>query len=120
MKGDTEQEIADKKYIGNRLRLLREERGLTQEKLAELMGEKYNRKIIAIYESGGDHMRMGALFAACEALDVSLSALVPPRLLSDADELLAVFYELTGENRREAVRYAEYLLMRQKEEQSKS
>ena len=47
MKGDTEQEIADKRYIGTRLRVLREERGLSQEKLAEMMGERYNRKLIA-------------------------------------------------------------------------
>ena len=69
MKGDTNQEIADKKYIGNRLRILREERGWSQEKLASKMGDKYNRKLIALYENGEDHMRMGALFAACEALE---------------------------------------------------
>lgn len=114
MKGDTNQEIADKKYIGNRLRILREERGWSQEKLASKMGDKYNRKLIALYENGEDHMRMGALFAACEALEVPLSALVPARLLSDVDNILAVFHELTPENRAEAVRYAEYLFLRQK------
>ena len=114
MKGDTEQEIADKRCIGNRLRVLREKRGLSQKKLAEMMGERYNRKLIAQYESGGDHMRMGTLFTACEALGVSLNALVPARLLSDADELLAAFYELTPENRYAAVHYVNYLLIEQK------
>ena len=115
MKGDTQQENDDKKYIGNRLRILREQRGWSQEKLAAMMGEKYNRKMIAQYENGEDHMRMGALFAACEALNVSLGALVPSRLLSDTDNMLAVFHELTPENRAEAVRYAEYLLLRQRQ-----
>ena len=115
MKGDTQQENDDKKYIGNRLRILREQRGWSQEKLAAMMGEKYNRKMIAQYENGEDHMRMGALFAACEALNVSLGALVPSRLLSDTDNMLVVFHELTPENRAEAVRYAEYLLLRQRQ-----
>ena len=115
MKGDTQQENDDKKYIGNRLRILREQRGWSQEKLAAMMGDKYNRKMIAQYENGEDHMRMGALFAACEALNVSLGALVPSRLLSDTDNMLAVFHELTPENRAEAVRYAEYLLLRQRQ-----
>ena len=115
MKGDTQQENDDKKYIGNRLRILREQRGWSQEKLAAMMGDKYNRKMIAQYENGEDHMRMGALFAACEALNVSLGALVPSRLLSDTDNMLAVFHELTPDNRAEAVRYAEYLLLRQRQ-----
>ena len=115
MKGDTKQENDDKRYIGNRLRILREQRGWSQEKLAAKMGEKYNRKLIAMYENGEDHMRMGALFAACEALEVSLGALVPSRLLSDTDNMLTAFHELTPENRAEAVRYAEYLLLRQKQ-----
>ena len=115
MKGDTQQENDDKKYIGNRLRILREQRGWSQEKLAAMMGDKYNRKMIAQYENGEDHMRMGALFAACEALNVSLSALVPPRLLSDTDNMLTAFHELTPENRAEAVRYTEYLLLRQRQ-----
>ena len=115
MKGDTQQENDDKKYIGNRLRILREQRGWSQEKLAAMMGDKYNRKMIAQYENGEDHMRMGALFAACEALNVSLGALVPSRLLSDTDNMLVVFHELTPENRAEAVRYAEYLLLRQRQ-----
>ena len=114
-KGDTKQENDDKKYIGNRLRILREQRGWSQEKLAAMMGDKYNRKMIAQYENGEDHMRMGALFAACEALNVSLGALVPSRLLSDTDNMLVVFHELTPENRAEAVRYAEYLLLRQRQ-----
>ena len=115
MKGDSKQENDDKRYIGNRLRILREQRGWSQEKLAAMMGEKYNRKMIAQYENGEDHMRMGALFAACEALNVSLSALVPPRLLSDTDNMLTAFHELTPENRAEAVRYTEYLLLRQRQ-----
>ncbi|MBQ9345738.1 MAG: helix-turn-helix transcriptional regulator [Oscillibacter sp.] len=115
MKGDTQQENDDKKYIGNRLRILREQRGWSQEKLAAMMGDKYNRKMIAQYENGEDHMRMGALFAACEALNVSLGALVPSRLLSDTDNMLTAFHELTPENRAEAVRYTEYLLLRQRQ-----
>lgn len=115
MKGDTKQENDDKRYIGNRLRILREQRGWSQEKLAAMMGEKYNRKMIAQYENGEDHMRMGALFAACEALNVSLNALVPPRLLSDTDNMLTAFHELMPENRAEAVRYTEYLLFRQRQ-----
>lgn len=116
MKGDTKQEIADKKYIGNRLRILREQRGWSQEKLASMMGEKYNRKLIALYENGEDHMRMGALFSACEALGVSLGVLVPARLLSDADNLLAMFNALTPNNQTEAFHYVEYLFQRQEQD----
>lgn len=114
MKYDTEQENADKEYIGQRLRELREERGLSQEALAELMGKNYSRKLIWLYETGGDHMRIGTLFTICRVLDVTLDQLLPERLLMDTDEFMKVFDALTEENRAKVREYGELLLKSQK------
>ena len=113
MKYDTEQENADKEYIGQRLRELREERGLSQEALAELMGKNYSRKLIWLYETGGDHMRIGTLFTICRVLDVTLDQLLPERLLMDTDEFMKVFDALTEENRAKVREYGELMLKSQ-------
>ena len=113
MKYDTEQENADKRHIGERLRKLREERGLSQEALAELMGKNYSRKLIWLYETGGDHMRIGTLFTICKVLDVTLDQLLPERLLMDTDEFMKVFDALTEENRAKVREYGELLLKSQ-------
>ena len=113
MMGDTEQEIADKRYIGNRLRILREERGLSQDELAELLGKNFTRQRIWKFETGGDHMRMGTLFSICDIFDVRLEALLPARLLQETDEIMYVFHDLTEENRARVREYAEFLLGRQ-------
>ena len=113
MKYDTEQENADKEYIGQRLRELWEERGLSQESLAELMGKNYSRKLIWLYETGGDHMRIGTLFTICRVLDVTLDQLLPERLLMDTDEFMKVFDALTEENRAKVREYGELLLKSQ-------
>ena len=113
MKYDTEQENADKRHIGERLRELREKRGLSQEALAELMGKNYSRKLIWLYETGGDHMRIGTLFTICKVLDVTLDQLLPERLLMDTDEFMKVFDALTEENRAKVREYGELLLKSQ-------
>ena len=113
MTHDTRQENADQRRLGERLRKLREERGLSQEALAELMGKNYSRKLIWLYETGGDHMRIGTLFTICKVLDVTLDQLLPERLLMDTDEFMKVFDALTEENRAKVREYGELLLKSQ-------
>ena len=113
MTHDTRRENADKRHIGERLRELREKRGLSQEALAELMGKNYSRKLIWLYETGGDHMRIGTLFTICKVLDVTLDQLLPERLLMDTDEFMKVFDALTEENRAKVREYGELLLKSQ-------
>ena len=113
MTHDTRQENAEQRRLGERLRKLREERGLSQEALAELMGKNYSRKLIWLYETGGDHMRIGTLFTICKVLDVTLDQLLPERLLMDTDEFMKVFDALTEENRAKVREYGELLLKSQ-------
>ena len=111
VKGDTEQELADKQYIGNRMRLLREAHGFSQEELAERLGT--TRQQIWQYETGGDHMRIGTLFAICDIFDVRLDELLPERLIQETDEIMLVFRDLTEENRARLREYAAFLLSKQ-------
>ena len=66
--------------FGERLRNLRRERGLSQEKLAELSG--LHRTYIGAVERGERNISLVNLFGLAKALGVSLST-----LLEDADRL---------------------------------
>lgn len=67
--------------IGSRIRKYREERGLGQKQLAELIGVKNNR--VSNWEQGLNRPDADILAALCRALQVSPSELLDVRLVDD-------------------------------------
>lgn len=67
--------------IGSRIRRYREERGLSQKQLAELIGVKNSR--VSNWEQGLNRPDADILAALCRALQVSPSELLDVRLVDD-------------------------------------
>ena len=109
MRDDTPQEMRDKQETGQKIRRFRDERGLSQLQLAELMGTKYTRKAVSSFETGSDHMRIGALFAVCDIFGVSPEEPGPERLLSEQNEFLAEYRSLNLKNRETLKSFLGYL-----------
>lgn len=63
------------KAIGDRIRQVRHERGLSQERLAELAG--CHRTYLSLIELGKRNFYIGSLYAIADALEVSLTDLIP-------------------------------------------
>ena len=76
-------EEEDKKSVGDRIKDARRQKHISQSKLLEMIGgDPNNVGTISKYENGSDHLRIGTLFAIVDALEVPVTALLPPRLLS--------------------------------------
>ena len=67
--------------IGSRIRRYREERGLSQKQLAEMIGVKNSR--VSNWEQGLNRPDADILAALCRALQVSPSELLDVRLVDD-------------------------------------
>ena len=98
-----------RKFIGQRLRALRKERGLTQDKLGELAG--LSGKFIGEVERGQMSISIDSLYAVAVALQTPLRNLVdvrpgdqPPAPASeDVDRIYAL---IAGPHRQEEIRRA--------------
>lgn len=62
------------KAFGNRVRLLRKERGYTMEKLAELAGIDYRQ--VSYVEHGKVNITISSIYALSKALDIKMSELI--------------------------------------------
>jgi transcriptional regulator with XRE-family HTH domain len=99
-----------RKFIGQRLRALRKERGLTQDKLGELAG--LSGKFIGEVERGQKSISIDSLYAVAVALQTPLRALVdvrpgepatPAPVSEDVERIYAL---MAGPHRHEDVRRA--------------
>ena len=98
-----------RKFIGQRLRALRKEQGLTQDKLGELAG--LSGKFIGEVERGQKSISIDSLYAVAVALQTPLRNLVdvrpgdqPPAPASeDVDRIYAL---IAGPHRQEEIRRA--------------
>ena len=90
----------DQKLIAAELRRLREKAGMTQEALAEKLGEPYTEELIARYEDGSaEIMETWTVFAIVEALGASPLDIEPKSLI--ARQCLESGYgDLNEESRR--------------------
>ncbi len=67
----------DPAEIGQRIRTVRESRGLSQDRLADRMGT--SRNAVSRHENGENDMSAGTFFQYAEALETSPQALAPDR-----------------------------------------
>ena len=97
---DREQQKAeDKKTVGGNIRQQRRKKGMTQENLANEIGEDISNKTVSRYEKGEDHMSMCTFLTIAEKLGVTPNDLSPARLLANRKEPPPEYYGLNEQNR---------------------
>ena len=90
----------DQKLIAAELRRLREKAGLTQEALAEKLGEPYTEELIARYEDGSaEVMETWTVFDIVEALGATPMDIAPKSLIA-RQCLESGYADLNEESRR--------------------
>ena len=93
------QEAEDKKAVGGNIKEYRKKKRMTQENLAEEVGENVSNKTISRYEKGGNHMSMCTFLTIAEKLGVTPNDLSPARLLVNRKEPPPEYYALSDQNR---------------------
>ena len=98
-----------RKFIGQRLRALRKERALTQDKLGELAG--LSGKFIGEVERGQKSISIDSLYAVAVALQTPLPSLVDVRVGDHAaappsEDVERIYALMAGPHRQEEVRRA--------------
>ena len=115
MKGDTPQDNLNKREIGENIRRLRVTRGLTQEELAsemnKLLGKGYTPNMISLYETGRDHMHVGALFDFAIFFEVPPQELMPARFLRREDVIMSYFRKLSPDNQNMVEKMLEFMTL---------
>ena len=95
-----------RKFIGQRLRALRKERGLTQDRLGELSG--LSGKFIGEVERGQKSISIDSLYAVAVALRTPLPTLVDVRVgeMPLSEDVERIYALMAGPHRQEEVRRA--------------
>jgi transcriptional regulator with XRE-family HTH domain len=97
-----------RKFIGQRLRALRKERGLTQDKLGELSG--LSGKFIGEVERGQKSISIESLYAVALALRTPLPALVDIRIgeqpAPPSEDVERIYALMAGPYEQEDIRRA--------------
>ena len=70
----------DPKIVGQRIRMIRKQKHMTQDDLAEELGGGCTNKTISRYETGMVEMGIQTLSDIAEALEVPVDSLMPDRL----------------------------------------
>lgn len=63
------------KFVGSRIRARRLEIGISQERLADMVGVTFQQ--VQKYEKGVNRVSASTLYRVCQALDISVTALMP-------------------------------------------
>src|SRR4051812_11985902 len=95
--------VAFLKLVGQRIRTIRLDRGMSQEELALRVGKTQN--IISRYESGQQAMRIGELPLLAQALAVPISAFFDAAALPE--RLSVVYEQLSVEGKETVLRRAD-------------
>lgn len=105
--------------FGERLRELREEKGITQKALAEILG--VSPRMVSFYESGAhflsDEVQLCRLADYFNVTTDYLLGRSTIRAVGQAERLNMIFMALPDADRKSIIDYAEYLLFKYKKSQ---
>ena len=107
--------------VGERIKQLREDKGLSQDELAKIMGYA-SRQTVSKAECHGDNITTTKVAKYADALGVSFAYLMgwedreEKEILDKGTfdgELINIILQLNDDNVQEVIKYASYLLSRQ-------
>ena len=97
----SEEELREQHLMADKLRQLREAKGLTRAELTAMLGEPFTEEMIAEYETGDVSMEATRVLRMTKALNASEESIHPKRLL--AEHLMRTGYAMLSEERRKTV-----------------
>ena len=97
----SEEELREQHLMADKLRQLREAKGLTRAELTAMLGEPFTEEMIAEYETGDVSMEATRVLRMTKALNASEESIHPKRLL--AEHLMRTGYAMLTEERRKTV-----------------
>ena len=118
---EQEKRDVDSVVIGQKIKHFRKKQGLTQEQLAEKVGNGCSNKIISRYEHGLTQMSIGTYFAIIDSLGISPSDLAPNRFRSKSDQLYIAAndkYDALNREHRRMIDEIISALLKQEQDQS--
>ena len=101
--------------VGERIRKLRKQKGMTQDQLAEQISDGCSGKTISKYENGMTDMRMLTFFEICEALECSADDLAPSDIAC-TEKMVHDFHLLNQKNKEMIETIIQALLIKQIQE----
>ena len=98
--GLTEQEKADLKQVGRKIRRIRTARNMTQDELSRLADIQSSGKGVSRFEHGDRQMKLTTFFGFAAGLSVTPNDISPDRLLSPDALQVAEFSDLNAHFQR--------------------
>ena len=92
------QDTRDRQETGRNIHLLRREKDISQDELAERIGHKANGNTVSRIENGHIDVRMSTFFSISEALSVTPNEICPRRLLKGTP--LELYQDLKPQDRK--------------------
>lgn len=96
------------KFVGNRIKELRDRRGMTQEELGEVLG--ISKQALGRYEAGLRRPNQDALFQLADFFNISLDSFFPER---KPNNIVTIYEQLTAQRQTKVYNFAEYQLEEQ-------
>ena len=93
------------RYVGNKIKTLRESKDMTQDQLAEMLGT--TRQSISRYEIGERKVNQDILFELAEIFKVSINEFFPP---IKNESIESIYNQLDQPRKTKVYNFAEYQL----------
>jgi transcriptional regulator with XRE-family HTH domain len=74
------QQVTLAQYIGNKIRLAREAKGLEQKEMILLTTKKFSITNLKNIEKGEGNPKLSSIEIACKVLDLHISEVFPPKI----------------------------------------
>ena len=115
-KQNTENSSDPLKLIGKRIKAQREAKGLTQDQVADIIGNEFSSKMISKYENGRGAMNILTLITIANALGLTPNDLIDPTLIPNVQSAPAGYTSLSKENQFAVDNHVAGLLLLEKQQ----